>query len=171
MTTVDSNGKKQKPHISKPFTPPKVKVKVKSLSHIRLFATPWTVAYEIPPSVEFSRQEYWSGLLFPSLGDLPYPGIEPWSPALQADSFTIWATREALTSPKYFINISLFDSQRNEWDGYGGQMNARWKAFAGDDWNVFPGLLCGNQLKGLYNYDLLWDFFVLMIPSVGSSQD
>ena len=58
---------------------------VKSLRRVRLFATPWTVAYKSPLSTEFSRQEYWSGLLFPSPGDLPDPGIEPMSPALQAD--------------------------------------------------------------------------------------
>ena len=134
-------------------------------------ATPWTVAYEVPLPMEFSRQDYWSGLPFPSPGDLPYPGIEPRSPALQADNFSIWATGEALTSPKYFINISLFDSQRNEWDGYGGQMNGRWKAFAEDDWNVFPGILCGNSARRVM---WLWPslgLFVLMIPSVGSSQD
>ena len=61
-------------------------VMVKSLSRVRLFATPWTVAYEAPPSMGFSRQEYWSGLPFPSPGDLPDPGIEPRSPALQADA-------------------------------------------------------------------------------------
>ena len=61
-------------------------MKVKSLSRVRLFATPWTVAYQAPPSVGFSRQEYWSGLPFPSPGDLPDPGIEPRSPALQADA-------------------------------------------------------------------------------------
>ena len=55
---------------------------VKSLSRVRLFATPWTVAYQAPPSMGFSRQEYWSGLPFPSPGDLPNPGIEPWSLAL-----------------------------------------------------------------------------------------
>ena len=60
--------------------------KVKSLSHVRLFATPWTVAHQAPPSIEFSRQEYWSGLPFPSPGDLPNSGIEPGSPALQADA-------------------------------------------------------------------------------------
>ena len=49
-------------------------------------ATPWTVAHQAPLSMEFSRQEYWSGLPFPSSGDLPRPGIEPRSPALQADS-------------------------------------------------------------------------------------
>ena len=62
------------------------KVKVKSLSHVRLFATPWSVARQAPPSMGFSRQEYWSGLPFPSPGDLPDPGIEPGSPALQADA-------------------------------------------------------------------------------------
>ena len=61
---------------------------VKSLSHVRLFATPWTVAHQAPPSMGFSRQEYWSGLPFPSLGDLPDPGIKPRSPALQADTLT-----------------------------------------------------------------------------------
>ena len=61
-------------------------MKVRSLSRVRFFATPWTVAYQAPPSVGFSRQEYWSGLPFPSPGDLPNPGIEPRSPALQADA-------------------------------------------------------------------------------------
>ena len=60
---------------------------VKSLSRVWLFVTPWTVASQAPQSVEFSRQEYWSGLPFPSPGDLPDPGIEPGSPALQADAF------------------------------------------------------------------------------------
>ena len=59
---------------------------VKSLSRVRLFVTPWTVAYQAPPSMEFSRQEYQSGLPFPSPGDLPDPGIEPRSPALQGDA-------------------------------------------------------------------------------------
>ena len=63
-----------------------VKVKVKSLSRVRLFATPWTVDYQASLSMEFSRQEYWSGLPFPSLGDLPNPGIEPGSPTLWADA-------------------------------------------------------------------------------------
>ena len=63
-------------------------MKVKSLSRVRLFATPRTVAHQAPPCMGFSRQEYWSGLPFPSPGDLPYPGIEPRSPALQADALT-----------------------------------------------------------------------------------
>ena len=62
-----------------------MQVQVKSLSPVQLFATPWTVTYQAPASMEFSRQEYWSGLPFPS-GDLPDPGIEPGSPTLQADA-------------------------------------------------------------------------------------
>ena len=60
--------------------------KVKLLSRVRLFATPRTVAYQAPLYMEFSRQEYLSGCPFSSSGDLPDPGIEPGSPALQADS-------------------------------------------------------------------------------------
>ena len=67
-------------------SPLKVKVKVKLLSHVWLFATPWTVAYQAPPSMGFSRQKYRSGLPFPSSGDLPNPGIKPGSPALQTDA-------------------------------------------------------------------------------------
>ena len=51
-----------------------------------MFATPWTVAHQAPLSMGFSRREYWSGLPFPSPGDLPNPEIEPGSPALQVDS-------------------------------------------------------------------------------------
>ena len=56
--------------------------KMKSLSRVQLFATPWTVAYHTPLSMGFSKQEYWSGLPFPSPGNLPDPGMEPRSPAL-----------------------------------------------------------------------------------------
>ena len=60
------------------------------------FATLWTVAHQAPPSMGFSRQEYWSGLPFPSPGDLPDPGIKPAFPALQADSLP-------LVKNEYFI--------------------------------------------------------------------
>ena len=62
--------------------------KVKSLSRVRLFATPWTVAHQAPPTIGFSRQEYWTGLPFSSPGDLPDPGIEPRSPAMWAEALT-----------------------------------------------------------------------------------
>ena len=55
-------------------------------SRVQLFATPWTVAHQASLSMGFSRQEYWSGLPFPSPGNLPDPGVEPGSPTLQADS-------------------------------------------------------------------------------------
>ena len=54
-----------------------MKVKVKSLSHIRLLATPWTIAYQAPPSMGFSRQEYWSGVPLPSPGVFPTQGSNP----------------------------------------------------------------------------------------------
>ena len=62
-------------------------MKVKSLSRVQL-CDPWTVAHQAPPSIGFSRQEYWSGLPFPSPRDHPDPGIEPRSPTLQADALT-----------------------------------------------------------------------------------
>ena len=62
-----------------------VKVKCESPGHAQLFVTPWTVAHQAPLSMEFSKQENWSGLPFPSPEDFPDPGIEPGSPALQAD--------------------------------------------------------------------------------------
>ena len=70
------------------------------LSHVQLFVTPWTVAYQAPLSMEFSRQGYWSGLPFPPPGDLPYPRIEPASlasPALAGGFFTTVATGKPLS--------------------------------------------------------------------------
>ena len=61
------------------------------LSHIQLFTNPWTIAHQVPLSVEFSKQEYWSGLLFPTPGDLPNPGIKSMSlasPSLAGGFFT-----------------------------------------------------------------------------------
>ena len=59
---------------------------MKLLSRVQLFAMPWTGAHQVPLSMGLSRQECWSGLPFPSQEDLPEPGIEPESPALQADA-------------------------------------------------------------------------------------
>ena len=70
---------------------------MKLLSRVGLFATPWAVAYQAPLSVGFSRQEYCSGLPFPSPGDLPDPGIEPRSPALEADALTSEQLQSCLT--------------------------------------------------------------------------
>ena len=80
-----------------------------SLSHVGLFATPWTVAHQVHLSMVFSRQEYWSGEPFPSPRDLPDPGIKPRSPALQVDS-AICATRDALYKLRLSSNTSYLNS-------------------------------------------------------------
>ena len=74
------------------------------LSHVQLFATPWTIANQAPLSMGFSRQEYWSGLPFPPPGDLPDPGIELRSPALQADALT----SEPPGKPKAPLNQGVY---------------------------------------------------------------
>ena len=61
---------------------------MKSLSRVQLFATPWTIARQAPPSIGFSRHEYWGELPFPSPEDLPDSGIQPQSPAMQADALS-----------------------------------------------------------------------------------
>ena len=89
-----------------------VKVKVKSLSHVWLFATPWTVACQAPLSMGFSRQEYWSRLPFPSPGNLSNPGIEPRSSALQADTLTSEPPGKPKSSSNYLkkgkVNLIAF---------------------------------------------------------------
>ena len=79
----------------------KERKKVKSLSCVRLFGMPWTVAHQAPLTMEFSRQEYWSGLLFPPAGDLPDPGIEPASPVLAGGFFIL----RHLGSPSYSLSL------------------------------------------------------------------
>ena len=86
-------------------------LKVKSLSRVRLSATPWTVAYQASPSMGFSRQEYWSGLLFPSPGDLPNPGVEPRSPAWQEDSLPA----EPQGKPKNTARVDYPFSRGSSW--------------------------------------------------------
>ena len=77
---------------------------MKLLCRVRLFATLWTVAYQAPLSMGFSRQEYWSGLPFPSPRDLPDPGIEPRSPALEADALTSESPEKLLLILWYAAN-------------------------------------------------------------------
>ena len=74
---------------------------MKLLSRVWLFVTPWTVAYQASPSMGFSRQGYWSGLPFPSPGDLSDTGIEPRSPALQADALP----SEPPGKPQYCLKL------------------------------------------------------------------
>ena len=94
---------------------------MKSLNCVRLFVTPWTVAHQAPLSMGFSRQEYWSGLPCPPLGNLPDPGIEPTSPALQADSlftellasfhYQWWKQQQALL----FLFLLLTEDWKWKW--------------------------------------------------------
>ena len=93
----------------------KKRKKAKSFSHVRLFATAWTVAYQASPSMGFSRRENWSGLPFPSPGDLPDSGIKPRSPALQANALPSQPSGKPhmVQSAHYFyiFYISFFDNQ------------------------------------------------------------
>ena len=99
-----------------------LKVKVKSFSHVRLFSTPWTVAYQASPSMGFSRQEYWSGLPFPSPGDLPNSGIEPGSPALGADVLT----SEPPGKPKRAVKALLARALQGLGLGAAGLEHVKW---------------------------------------------
>ena len=105
---TDKSKTKNKAQRKKPIRPHREWVK--SLSRVWLFATPWTVAHQAPPSMGFSRQEYWSGLPCPSPGDLPNPGIEPGSPTLRGRRFNLWATREA---PSDLILLVYFEISVN----------------------------------------------------------
>ena len=86
-----------------PVKPEGESLKVSVAQSYQLFANPWTIAFQTPLSMEFSRQEYWSGLPIPSPGDLPDPGIKPTSPALAGRFFTIWARREAPCEAWYYL--------------------------------------------------------------------
>ena len=78
------------------------------LSHVQLFATPWTVAHQAPLSMEFSRQEYWSGLPFPPIGDLPDPGIKSESPAVAGRFFSAEPSgKPCLKDSMPFLNSGL----------------------------------------------------------------
>ena len=99
------------------------KAKVKSLRCVRLFATPWTVAYQVPLSIGFSRQEFRSGLPVPSPGDIPNPGINPGSRTFQADSLPskptgkyvlLFASLWTLTCQ---VPLSIGFSRQEYWSG------------------------------------------------------
>ena len=75
--------------------------------------TPWTVAYQAPPSMGFSRQECWSGLPFSSPGDLPDPGIKPRSPALQADALPSEPPGKSVYMYKIYIHVYIYLGEGN----------------------------------------------------------
>ena len=107
---------------------------VKLLSCVWLFATPWTVAHQASPSMEFSRHEYWSGLPFLSPGNLPNPGIEPGSPALQAEALPseppgnqwtwVWANSEGQRSLACCSPWDHKESDMTEWLNNKGDLSS-----------------------------------------------
>ena len=123
----------------------KWKIKVKSLSHVWLFAIPWTVAHQAPTSMGFSRQEYWSGLPFPSPGDLPKPGIEPRSPTLQADALTSEPPGKPIVTTRgeaSYYHFLLSDQKlwkRTGWWGAVWVMGVReaWRQKEEQGWNCY----------------------------------
>ena len=135
-----------------------------SLGRVQLFATPWTVAYQAPPSMGFSRQEYWSGLPFPSPGDLPNPGIEPGSPEFQADALTseppslpklmsiesvmpsnhLILCHPLLLLPSIFPNIRVFSNQ--------SALCIRWPKYWSFSFNISPS----NEYSGLISFKMDW---------------
>ena len=78
------------------------------LSHVQLFATAWIIAFQAPLPMKFSRQEYWSGLPFPSPRDLPRPRDRTSVIHIENRFFTIWATRELWGSIFFFLNTLFF---------------------------------------------------------------
>ena len=95
------------------------KWKWKSLSCVRLFVTPWTIQ-----SMEFSRPEYWSGLPFPSPGDLPNPGIEPRSPTMQADSLPAEPQEKPKNTGMGGLSLLQWFFPTQEWNQ--GLLHCRW---------------------------------------------
>ena len=119
-------------------------------SRVQIFATPWAVARQAPLSMGFSRQEYWSGLPFPSPGDLPDPGIEPWSPTLLADSLPFEPQGSLLWSfpPPYLIIV--FGEQK-----YPHISPCRWASHNVDKY--LPINICLPKGKHLFNKLLFRD--------------
>ena len=136
------------------------KVKVKSLSRVRLFATPGTVAYQAPPSMGFSRQEYWSGLPFsglpfPSPADLPKPGIEPRSPALQTDSLPSEPARKPNPMGRSLLVSSVHGESLGKNTGVGCQFLLQ-GIFLTQELN--PGLLHCRQILYQLSYEGSWTY-------------
>ena len=99
-------------------------VVVQALSRVQLFVTPWTVARQAPPSMRFSRQEYWSGLPCPPPGDLPNPRIEPRPPALRADSLPAEPPEKFKNTGMGSLSLlqGIFPTQESNW----GLLHCKW---------------------------------------------
>ena len=150
-------------------------MKWKSLSHIWLLATPWTVACQAPLFMVFSRQECWSGLLFPTAGDLPHPGIEPVSlvsHALTGESFTT-ATWEALfdnsyskTAVRWYLVVVLISCVSDEgyWASFhvpDGHLYAFFGKMSVQNFCSFKNQIVGFLLLSLY---MFFNAFWILAP-------
>ena len=146
----------------------KVKVKVKSLSHVWLFVTPWTITYQAPLSMGFSRQKYWSGLPFPSPGHLPNAGIEPRSPAFQADALTSepsgkpWSNAQILQARlQQYVSRELPDVQTGLRKGRGTRdqvANIHWIMEKGREFqkNIYFCLIDYAKAFDILDHNKLW---------------
>ena len=107
------------------------KSEMKLLSRVQLSVTPWTVAYQAPPSTGFSRQEYWSGLPFPSPGESSQPRGRTRSPALQADALPSKPPGKLLLNnfrPKRKKNLNLINAFGSQEKIFGSQfLHITWK--------------------------------------------
>ena len=108
-------------------------------------ATPWTVAYHTPPSMGFSRQEYWSGLPFPSPEDLPDPGIEPWSSALRADALPFGLPGKS-SKVKSFMYLEAPQIWKKGEEKGPGKLQSQALVHFTSVWPHFSGLLA-NQIS------------------------
>ena len=94
------------------------------------FGTPWTVAYQALQSMGFFRQEYWSGLPFPSPGDLPDPGVDSTFPALQVDRLLVWL-------PSWVLSL-ITPSRRNLLPGHRDTQGTSGEAHMAENWGLRP---------------------------------
>ena len=118
---------------------------MRKLSRVQLFVTPLTVAYEAPLSLEFSRQEYWSGLPFPSPGALPDPGIKLGSPALQADALPSDPPQFGFSLILKSVIFTIFIrkcSLNNICGGESAKLSQRGKLSCCGQW-ISPSVSCG----------------------------
>ena len=135
-----------KPKFHLLFPPQKSEVEVKSLNRVWLFVTPWTVAHQAPLSMEFSRQDYWSGFHFLLRGELPDSGIELRLSALQADS-SLSEPPETLRKMSNEMGTSTTSQCRGLWQA---DLDNTGQPFRTDtvemEWSVGLALLCGPSV-------------------------
>ena len=127
------------------------------------FVTPWTEAIQVLLFKEFSRQKYWSGLPFPSPGDLPNTGIEPASPALPGEFFTT-STWEALCPLD--VNIIIGDPEETGWDDW--EIQALWLWWKVDTHCLHPSweAVVGNAQAGCYRDGTCLLLFISVVCAI-----